>query len=320
MKRKIKKQRKIILGITLTSFIFISVGYASFNTNINLKVKGNVKVTEDKCFTIEDNGDGTGTITDYDKTCGSTVKIPNYINSLKITKIADGDEIDGIHGPFVNKGIKKLIISDTLTYIGSHAFCGNNIDYLNVPSNVKVIADHAFAWTGSFYNGLVLNEGLETIGTGAFETCNLTSLKILSTVKNLYVTIASANLLKDEDVFVYGKDENGNTDYTFLASYGNRETEETTIPESVKIIGTASFVGAHGLKTVNIGNNVTEIRPWSFWNMRNLTTVNIGNGVTSIASEAFHDAPNIAVININKEKDSIPYAPWGANATVNWLG
>ena len=315
-----KKSKKKIIVLTLSAILFLSVAYASFNTNINLKVKGNIKETDENCFTITDNGDGTGTITDYDKTCGSVVKLPNYINNLKITKIADGDASNGVHGPFVNKGIKKLIISNTITYIGSHAFCGNNINYLNVPSNVKVIADHAFAWTGSFYNGLVLNDGLETIGTGAFESCNLTSLKIPSTVKNLYVTIASANLLKDEDVFVYGKDENGNTDYTFLASYGNRETEETTIPESVKIIGTASFVSANGLKTVNIGNNVTEIRPWSFWNMRNLTTVNIGNGVTSIASEAFHDAPNIMIININKEKDSIPYAPWGAKATINWLG
>lgn len=43
MKRKTKKQRKIlIISITLM-FAFLVVGYSAFNTNINLKAKGNIK-------------------------------------------------------------------------------------------------------------------------------------------------------------------------------------------------------------------------------------------------------------------------------------
>ena len=314
-----KKSKKKIIVLTLSAILFLSVAYASFNTNINLKVKGNIKETDENCFTITDNGDGTGTITEYDKTCGSVVKLPNYINNLKITKIADGDASNGVHGPFVNKGIKKLIISNVLTRIGGYSFCNNTINFLNIPSNVKEIGGHAFAWYGSFSNGLILNEGLETIGVGAFESNNLTSLKIPSTVKNLYVTIASGNLIEGDEAFIYAKDENGNTDYTYLVSYGNRNIEEITIPSNIKTIGMASFVSDVGIKTVNITDNVTTIKAQAFWNMHSLTTVNIGSGVTAIDSSAFYQNANLKIININKKEGELPYAPWGANATVNYL-
>ncbi len=318
MRRKKSKKKQIIV-LTLSAILFLSVAYASFNTNINLKVKGNIKETDGNCFTITDNGDGTGTITDYDKSRGSVVKLPNYINNLKITKIADGDGANGVHGPFVNKGIKKLIISDVLTRIGAYSFCNNTINFLNIPSNVKEIGNHAFAWYGSFSEGLILNEGLETIGGGAFEGNNLTSLKIPSTVKNMYNTIASSNLIEGDEAFIYAKDENGNTDYTYLVSYGNRNTEEITIPSNIKTIGIASFVSDIGIKTVNIKDSVTTIKAQAFWNMHSLTTVNIGSGVTSIDSSAFYQNANLTTININKKEGELPYAPWGANATVNYL-
>lgn len=62
----------------------MSIGYASFSTNISLSAKG-------KVYKVSDNGDGTVTITDYDKTCGSEVNIPSTIRGLTVTRIADGN-------------------------------------------------------------------------------------------------------------------------------------------------------------------------------------------------------------------------------------
>ncbi len=311
-RRELKRQRKIIVLSLFAVLLCLSIGYATFSTNINMSAKGNISTTPSSCFTVSDNGDGTGTITDYDASCGSKVKIPNQINNLTITKIGNS--------AFDSKGIKSIIFPNTLIYIGSRAFHNNRINFLEIPSSVKEIGDHAFAWTGSFSDGLILHEGLETIGGGAFELCGLKSLKIPSTVKNLYHTIASANSIEGDDAFIYARDENGNVDNTILISYGNSSKTEVVIPDNIKKIVNAAFVLDGGIKKITIPDSVTTIQAYAFWAMDSLTEVNIGSGIVNMDRTAFYEVPNLTTININLKENTIEGSPWGAtSATVNWM-
>ena len=315
-RRELKRQRKIIVLSLFTVLLCLSIGYAAFSTNINMSAKGNISTTPSSCFTVSDNGDGTGTITDYDASCGSKVKIPNQINNLTITKIGNASTTES--KIFSRKGIKMLIFPDTLEYIGNASCMGLNGADIVIPSNVKVIGDHAFAW--GTMRSIQLNEGLETIKVGAFEFNALTYLKIPSTVRNLNVTFASANLLEGDNAFIYARDENGKIDNTYLVSFGDRTRKDVVIPSNIATIGLASFVSDTGIETVTIPDSVTTIQTYAFWSMNSLKEVNIGSGVVNIHSSAFYVVPNLTTININLKENAIDGSPWGATgATVNWM-
>lgn len=320
IRKRRNKQRKIIV-ISLIAFLFIMVGgYAAFQTNLNIAAKGNIINTPDECFEVSDNGDGTGTITNYDASCGSEVKIPERINNLTITKISAATYTGTTFvGSFALKGLTKVILPDTLIEIGSYAFAHGQFETITIPQNVVTISGHAFA-SGSL-TSINLNEGLETIGTGAFEYNNLTDLVIPKSVKNLNYTIASGNLINGDSAFIYARDENGEIDDTTLISFGDRKRKQVVIPSNVKIIISSAFVSDDEVEQVIIPDSVTDIRAWAFWSMPKLSRVDIGFGIENISSSAFHVTPNLDVININRKENAISGEPWGAdNATVNWTG
>lgn len=125
-RRELKRQRKIIILSLLTVLLCFSIGYASFSTNINLSAKGNVYKVFNKCYTTSDNGDGTLTITDYDKTCGTEVNIPSIIRGKTVTVIAGNVKWDD-HKSFSYKELTKVVIPDTVITIESNSFRSNNI-------------------------------------------------------------------------------------------------------------------------------------------------------------------------------------------------
>mgnify|MGYP004562647929 CR=1 FL=1 len=317
-RRELKRRRNVVVIGLLALLLCFTIGYGAFSTNVELSAKGNINTTSDSCFTVSDNGDGTGTITDYDvNTCGTKVKIPSNISGLTITKIGDVSSTTDTK-LFSRKNIEILIFPETITYIGSNCCINLNKASINIPNKVKHIGSHAFAW-GSI-KSITLPEGLETIDVGAFEANDITYLKIPSTVKNLNTTFASANLIEGDDAFIYARDKNGSIDNTTLISFGNRSRKEVVIPSNVKEIVSAAFVSDWGIEKVIIPDSVTTIYGYAFWSMDHLNEVNIGNGITFISSNAFSNVPKLTIININRKENAVKSAPWGAtNATINWL-
>ncbi len=149
-RREAERQKRIIVISLFTILLCLTIGYAAFSTNINLSAKGNVYKVSDKCYETSDNGDGTVTITDYDKSCGTEVNIPSTIKGLTVTKIGDN--------AFQNKGITKLTLPDTLLEIGAFAFHLNKIETLTLPDNLKTVKAYAFRLNS--IQKLNLNDGL----------------------------------------------------------------------------------------------------------------------------------------------------------------
>lgn len=294
--RKLRNKKVIIASICL--ICIMSVGFAAFQTNLSLTAKGTIKKTAEECFTVSDNGDGTGTITDYDKTCGSKVVIPETINNLTITKI--GDTTQQNPKVFTYKEITYVKLPNTITYIGAYSF-----------------------WHSGISN-IVLNEGLETINLGAFESNQLSSLKLPSTIKNIKYSIISYNNISEvQGEFVY-KTENGVVDYTTLISFGGGYNT-VNVPNTVVTIGSYSLA-SYPIETINIPDSVQTINQDAVWYDFSLKTINIGSGIQIINSNAFrisadNSKSNIKTININRKENAISGSPWGAtNATVNWTG
>lgn len=336
---------------------FFTVGYSAFQTIISINVRGNIKVTPDECFTVSDNGNGTGTITNYNEECGTKVKIPREINNLTIVKIADTNST--MKKSFYRKNIDVIIFPDTLTYIGHFSFNYNKIKNLKIPDSVAEIGNEAFrgnklsnlslgsgikkighhAFTEASITSLVLPEGLQSLSNCAFSENNLTSVRIPDSVTFMGGGVFSNNSFPEDSPIVYGKKSDGTVDYSTIDSYARRVVTNYEIPNTIKVIANTAF-GFKNVGAINIPSSVEKIGDYSFSSSR-ITSVTLNEGlktmggysfsdnlfteitipstVTFISTTSFTGNSNLQTINIKNSENAISGAPWGAtNATVNW--
>ena len=155
--------------------------------------------------------------------------------------------------------IKKVVITDGVTNIGSWAFskCYGLIS-VEIPNSVTSIGDCVFndCW---HLTSVEIPNSVTSIGDCAFQNCYaLTSVEIPNSVTNI-----------------------GNNTF---AECGNLTSIE--IPNSVTSIGEKAF-SYTALTSVTIPNSVTSIGDWAFYFCESLTSIEIPNSVTSIGKCAF---------------------------------
>ena len=142
--------------------------------------------------------------------------------------------------------IKRIIIGDGITTIGSSAF--RNCFALNsvtIPNSVRTIGEAAFEYCSALTSVTIPNSVTE-IGYSTFGDCSaLTSV----TIPNSVTTI----------------NDNAFTDCSSLTS--------VTIPNSVTTIGSEAFSGCTNLQKVYIGNSVKTIGEDAFNNCTSVTQI-----------------------------------------------
>ena len=334
-KRRLRKKditrRKILITTSLFSLTFIFIiGYGAFSTNINLSAKGNVYKVSDKCYETSNNGDGTVTITDYDKSCGSEVNIPATIRGKTVTKIGATS--------FISKNIKTIIFPNTITSIENKACTSNEITDLEIPSSVTYIGPYAFRHNK--IKNLTLHEGLKSIGVDAFQNNYISDINIPSSVNYLGGGTFVANSATGDNAYIYGKNDDGSIDYTHLDSYAGKNATGTQIPDTVTTLGKEAyylvtyeeidipariknipqycFAQTNATK-ITLHEGLEIIDGYAFGYNWALKTISLPSTVTNINYNAFPST--LKTLNINKTINSITGVPWGAtNATVNWTG
>ena len=131
--------------------------------------------------------------------------------------------------------IKNVVVQTGVTHIGSLIF-----------------------WDCTELTSVSLPNGLQSIGTGAFQGCGLTEVEIPATVSSI-----------DADAFCYCP----------LTS--------VTVPESMTVINRAAFRNLASLTEVNIHDGVTSIGVDAFYNANSLPYIHIPSSVTNISTGAF---------------------------------
>ncbi|MBQ7379558.1 MAG: leucine-rich repeat domain-containing protein [Clostridia bacterium] len=88
--------------------------------------------------------------------------------------------------PFFSSRLQSVEILDGVTAIPAGAFCNTpNLKEIEIPSSVIEIGDLAFAeCTG--LSEITLNDGLQTVGAGAFDGTAITEITIPATVTDMY--------------------------------------------------------------------------------------------------------------------------------------
>lgn len=155
-----------------------------------------------------------------------------------------------------------------------------------VEEGITEIGDFAFA--RSSLTSIVIPEGVEKIGYGAFYHCDsLTEVTIPSSVKeigaNAFAQTPWIRGMQNGGPYVIAGDG-------ILIAYSGTDSV-VNIPDSVKQIGAEAFAGHMGITAVNIPDSVTVIGEGAFSGCKNLKTVNGGRQLRKICDRAFQDCP-----------------------------
>lgn len=167
--------------------------------------------------------------------------------------------------------IKKVIISDGITSIGTQAFYNcSSMTSVTIPNSVKSIGNSTFC-NCSDLTSVTIPNSVTSIERYAFEGC--TSL----------ISVTIPNKLKSIGYNVF---ENC------------KSLTSVIIPNSVTSIGIYAFAGCKGLTSVIIPNNVTIIEYNAFYGCSGLKSVTMSSSVTEIGSKAFYGCTGLTSVHI----------------------
>ncbi len=268
-------------------------------------------------FTYTYNDAKTGvTITNYSG--GNTVvEIPAEVSGIPVVAIGNS--------AFKNRTtVEEVIIPDTVTLIGAHAF-DNTALYNNhfknypmeplyvdghlivckntytsgevvIPGGTKTIADEAFMGVTNL-KSVIIPVSLVTIGTFAFKNCtNLTNISIMNDgIKRIGI-----------DAFYNTGYFNNSANWTGDALYVGKHLVDTkTMEVETFTLKTGTVSIADGALSYNkmtnlvLGDKIERIGIEAFRGCTNLTSISFGSSLRSIDTNAFTACDNLQTLNFS---------------------
>lgn len=215
-----------------------------------------------------------------------------YLNGEKVTEVTIPETVTEISGhAFCGYcGIKKIVLHDNITSIGSSAFGNCEISEIAIPSKVKRIETATFAGCTNL-TSVELPEKLLSIGESAFSGCGFSTLTIPETVTSLgdSVFYSCTNLTEihiPDSVLSVGE-------YLF---YGCTKLADVNLSAQLAQISDNMFQGCVSLKNIEMPENVTSIGKSAFSGCTLLNHADISDAVTSIGSSAFQNCTSLEKI------------------------
>ncbi|MBP3567949.1 MAG: leucine-rich repeat domain-containing protein [Lachnospiraceae bacterium] len=220
-------------------------------------------------------------------TCLSSVAFPNTLGYLgerafegckKLTSIDIPKKIKRIEGEtFAQTGLIEIQIPDSIQYIGEKAFwfCSSLIR-VDIPESVMTIGYKAFdktPWLESKLKNnplLIINDCL------------------------IAVSAVEGTVSIPENVRIIG-----------AGAFENSNVEKIEIPETVREIKTAAFLGCANLEEVKLSNHITILEEGVFEGCTSLTNVKLPNELCEIGDSAFENCTSLESIEIPKSVSRI---------------
>ena len=194
--------------------------------------------------------DGTAQITEYSNPNATSVQIPETLNGMKVTDVAenafllclnnssfvvspDHPTLAVIDGVLFSKPDKRLISYPKAKEGDTYA----------IPQGIKIIGKFAFSYCTSL-TSISIPNSVTSIENDAFAQCSsLTSISIPDSVTSI-----------------------GDEAFVKCSSLA-----DVTIPDSVTSIGVGAFADCSALTSLSIPDSVTSIGEWAFNNCPHLT-------------------------------------------------
>ncbi len=194
-----------------------------------------------------------------------------------------------------NKVISHIIIGDSVKHIGEYAFSHASVKNVII-KGAKTIGDYAFYWGDENLISVTLNEGLESIGNNAFQTCK--------TITDIIIPNSVKTIGKYAFGICFGlktiKLGSGLTQIGEFAFYNCSNLLGIEIPDSVLTIGNSAFNSCEKLSTVKIGTGLSKISDAMFRYCEALTSITLPNNITVIENNAFSYCTSLTSITLSE--------------------
>ena len=197
----------------------------------------------------------------------SELKKNNY------TYYYDGHKID----TYIRNKIKRLIIEDNVTNIGTEAFSHyDSLTSVTIGNSVTSIGDRAFSGCSKL-TSIIIGNGVTSIGSSVFSYCDSLNYNVKDNLKYL-----------------------GNSENPYLYLAGTTSDSITTatiatIDNNCKLIGNYVFSDCYWLTSIIIPDSVTSIGSYAFNRCSSLTSIEIPNSVTNIGYYAFSGCDSLTI-------------------------
>jgi len=174
-----------------------------------------------------------------------------YKEEIVIPEKVDGHTVVAIEScAFMNANITKIVLPDTIKFIGYHAFLNCKfLESVNFPKNLEMIGTYAFAECTSLKN-VEINCPKLVVKRMAFCDSGLEHLSV--TAKRLDEEAFANNSVED---VVIGE---GTENIEAYAFYNCNSLESVTLPKSLEYISNAAF-GETGLDYIEIPEEIRII-------------------------------------------------------------
>ena len=210
-----------------------------------------------------------------------------------------------------------LTIPSSVETIDRSAFSNYEaeLDFSNATS-LKTIGNYAFNRYG--YNetrNLVLPEGLEELGEGAFRMYSSGIITFPSTLETIG-TLAFGNYQNNVSLNFTNATSLKTIGSQAFSTYFCAQSCSFWLPSSVETIGERAFENYGG--TIHLNEGLKTIGPYAFNNYR-YNNVEIPRSVTTIGDGAFGNTPNTRTITVHSQELYDSRSSWAPNANVVYV-
>ena len=239
------------------------------------------KLTKAGTLTIS----GKGAMPDFDKAADQPWS--NYAGKIRKVVIEDG--VTGIgSGAFWDCGVISAEFSAGVTTIGSNAFRGSQMISAVIPGSVKTIGNSAFRDCKNL-SSVKISEGMETIGSNAFRACTaLDAIALPASISEVGDAAFMDCTEMKSAAFASGGRQVKMGDNVFTQCY---KLMRVTLPERIDRIGEGMFQNCLMLAGVEIPRGAESIGGSAFASCSGLTTIIIPDSVSTIGIAAFSACP-----------------------------
>ncbi len=228
---------------------------------------------------------GSGAMPDH----SSASEQPWNAYGSKIRKVVIGNGVTSIGScAFWGCGVLGAEIPSSVKVIGNSAFKDTGILSVKIPSSVKTIGDSAFENCQSL-SSVTVPEGVETIGQSAFHACTgLTSISLPASIGKVGSSAFSACQKLTSATFAPGSGQVTMGDNIFTQCYYLLSVK---LPENIDCIGEGMFQNCGMLAGVEIPQGAESIKTWAFASCSGMSVVVIPDSVKTIGTAAFANCP-----------------------------
>ncbi len=172
--------------------------------------------------------------------------------------------------------IKKVVINEGVTSIGSNAFYGyTNLEEVTIPEGVTYVGNNAFYNTG--IKSISFPVSIRKIGNDAYGNCKMLehiNFKQFNASKSQARGAKAAAMPADVEIGAF--------------AFENCTSLKTIdIPDATGAIGAAAFKGCSSLESISLPDNLIKIEDSTFFGCSSLNDVTIPSGVKNIGDSAF---------------------------------